>query len=185
MLIARQLIALLILAGITAYAASDSVDLTTWNVVGDVEWQFVEGTAEAGPQEAIGYLVSTETYSDFRLSIEFWIEDDTNSGIFVRCIDAETISADDCYEANIWDNHPNQDSRTGSIVKHVKPQADVDTVGQWNTYNVEVRGNTINLSVNEKHTATLEDDRLKTGFVALQYGGKGRLRFRNLEFTPL
>ncbi len=185
MLIARQLIALLVLAGITAYAASNTVDLTTWNVIGDVEWQFDEGTAEAGPQEATGYLVSTKAYLDFRLSIEFWIEDDTNSGIFVRCIDGETISADNCYEANIWDNHANQDSRTGSIVKHVKPQAHVETVGRWNTYNVEVRNNTINLSVNDKHTATLEDDRLKTGYIALQYGGKGRLRFRNLEISPL
>jgi hypothetical protein len=185
MIFARRFIALLALTGFAAYAASNTVDLATLSVVGDVEWRFDEGMAEAGPQEAIGYLVSTDKYSDFRLTVEFWIEDDTNSGIFLRCVDAETISADACYEANIWDNHPNQESRTGSIVKHVKPQAHVETIGEWNTYDIEVRGNTVQLLVNETLTATLQDDRLKTGYVALQYGGKGRLRFRNLEITPL
>ena len=86
MIFARRFIALLALTGFAAYAASNTVDLAALNAVGDVEWRFDEGMAEAGPQEAIGYLVSTDKYSDFRLTVEFWIEDDTNSGIFYAAL---------------------------------------------------------------------------------------------------
>ncbi len=45
MIFARRFIALLALTGFAAYAASNTVDLATLNVVGDVEWRFDEGMA--------------------------------------------------------------------------------------------------------------------------------------------
>jgi hypothetical protein len=183
--------ALLTFAALSAVAVeSPTIHLSSWNAVGNVEWRFDDDTAEAGPREAGpqaegGFLVSEDTYADFQLTIEFWIEDDTNSGIFLRCIDPESINPDGCYEANIWNNHPNQDSRTGSIVKHVKPQAHVETIGMWNRYDIKVQGSSISLSVNDVVTATLEDDRLSRGHIALQYTGKNLLRFRNFVITRL
>lgn len=120
--------------------------------------------------------------------MEFWVEDDTNSGIFVRCKDAsqvEGINSDDCYEVNIWDNHSNQDFRTGSIVKHVVPAAHIDSIGRWSEYDIVVSGSSMTVVLNGVETARFADARLGAGLIAIQYAGSGRLKFRNLRIAPL
>ncbi len=67
------------------------IDLGAWQKVGDDPWRLAESGVEAGPAEAVGFLVSNDTYDDVTLSIEYWVEDDTNSGIFIRCSNAQDI----------------------------------------------------------------------------------------------
>ncbi len=171
--------------------AEQQPDLESWSRLGDIAWRFDDGGAQAGPAESLlapdksSYLFSPTEYANFRLTVEFWIEDGTNSGVFVRCSDAEHINADTCYEVNIWDNHPVQDYRTGSIVKRAIPIAHVDTIGRWNTLEIGVLGDTITAMVNGTQTARLSDNRLASGLIALQYGGAGVLRFRNLRIDSL
>jgi len=158
-----------------------AVALDSWNRIGDTLWTVSASVAEAGPAEAIGFLVSNEQYDDVTISVEFWIEDDTNSGIFTRCRRPTTITPDDCYEVNIWDNHPQQEFRTGSIVMRQSPLAHVDTLGRWNQCRIDLRGNTITVTMNGVVTAQLDDDSLPRGYIALQYGGKGVVRFRDFR----
>lgn len=161
----------------------DAVDFASWRQTVDKVWH-IDGThLEAGPSEVTSYLVSTEQFRDVVVDVEFFIEDETNSGIFVRCNNPDSINPNDCYEINIFDNHPNQDFRTGSIVLRQAPLAMVDTLGRWNRYHVEVRGNRITVSVNGVVTADLEDDTLGGGYLALQYAGKHLVRFRNLRIA--
>jgi hypothetical protein len=161
-------------------AEESAVDLGTWQKVGNDAWRLTEQGAEAGPADALGFLVSNDTYDDFTLSVEYWVEDDTNSGIFIRCSDAREINPDVCYEINIWDSHPNQESRTGSIVTFTKPLAHVDTLERWVRVDIEAAGSRIRASVDGQLTADLVDERSFSGVIALQYGGTGRLNFRNL-----
>jgi len=166
----------------------DKPDVTEWRPIGAPVWQVESGLVSAGPHDGSGFLVSNAEYGDFRLSIEFWVEDDTNSGIFVRCTrpaELADINPDNCYEINIWDNHPVQDFRTGSIVKRVVPVAHVDTVGKWNQLVIVVKGQTISVVINEVLTAELPNAERLSGVIALQYAGKKRLSFRNLLVAPL
>ena len=176
----RSLMAGLILASLFGCATADS-GLDSWQSVGDAQWQVREGTIEATVRGSGGYLVSDEQFRNFKLAVEFWIEDQTNSGIFVRCQDPANINPDDCYEINIWDNHPRQEFRTGSIVKRQAPLEHVDTLGRWNPCLIDVRGNEITVRINGVVTARLEDDSLQQGYIALQYGGTGLVRFRHLR----
>ena len=166
-------------------------DFQAWSTLGDIDWRIDADVVEAGPiasirpPEGAGYLVSGREFADFTLTVEFWIEDDTNSGVFIRCVDPELIDADTCYEINIWDSHPVQEYRTGSIVKLAVPIAHVETIGRWNRLRIEASGDTIVASVNETLTARLTDQRSANGVVSLQYGGAGVLRFRNLRIEPL
>ncbi len=164
-------------------ADSHGIDLGTWQRVGDDPWSMTPDGAAAGPAEAVGFLVSKETYGDFSLTVEYWVEDETNSGIFIRCSDRNEISPELCYEFNIWDSHPNQDSRTGSAVTLAKPLAHVDGLERWVQVEIEARGNRIKATYDGQLTADLEDDRSDSGVIALQYGGTGKLRFRNLSIT--
>ncbi|MDA0707388.1 MAG: DUF1080 domain-containing protein [Proteobacteria bacterium] len=163
-------------------------DLTRWRQFGEPVWRFVPGGVEAGPGEQTGYLVSRVSYGDFRLRAEFWIEDETNSGIFWRCKEpasATDINPNNCYEANIWDNHPNQDSRTGSIVTLATAEVRVDTLGRWNQYEIVASGTSIRVTLNGQKVASIENDRAAGGYLALQYAGKALLRFRNVEVEAL
>ena len=159
---------------------ASTVDLSTWQKVGDDPWRVTDDGVAAGPAEAVGFLVSNDTYADFKLSIEYWVEDDTNSGIFIRCSDAQEIGSGNCYEINIWDSHPNQDSRTGSIVTMLKPLAHVDALERWAKVEIVASGTRIRATFDGELTADLVNERSQSGVIALQYGGTGTLKFRNL-----
>lgn len=172
---------MVLLAGCVSGPEPASVDTSAWTQVGDVDWRITDSSIAAGPAESFGFLVSPERYRDVVVSLEFRIDDGTNSGIFVRCRDAATITPIDCFELNIFDNHPNQDFRTGSVVTRQPPLAHVETLGRWNTMRVEVRRDLVTVTVNGIETARLEDGSLDEGHVALQYAGTGGLEFRNLR----
>ncbi len=165
-------------------AAQPQVDPGAWETVGALRWRAGNGAAEAGPATDGSFLVSPALYGDFDLTVEFWIDGETNSGVFIRCgaVNAlDDLSPFNCYEVNIFDRHPRQEHRTGAIVLEAEPVARVDTVGRWNTLDIRARGNCISVTVNGTHTATIEDARVAPGQIALQYGGTGLVRFRHLR----
>ncbi len=181
-------VTLVVHAVLCACAATNSVPsyldddaIAAWSRVGEADWQFTVDGVAAGPEDTTAYLVSNRTYDNFRLSLEFWVEDETNSGVFVRCSDPVKIDPDTCYEINIWDNHPNQRWRTGSIVTLAEPLEQVSSVGRWNRVEIEAIGDSIVAVFNGVTTARLRSDRSLAGHIALQYAGAQRLNFRNLR----
>ena len=84
-------------------AAKPSFD--GWAEVGKGNWSFAEGTLQ-GKAGTAGFLVSKDSYADFEMRVEFWADADCNSGIFLRCQDRATITADNAYEVNIFDRRP-------------------------------------------------------------------------------
>ena len=120
----------LLFASTSAEPVGTSVDLSKLATIGEMEWRINDSVAEAGPGDSGTYLITRETYGDFRLFVEFWVGADTNSGVFVRCSSPVEVDPLSCFEINIWDEHPNQDFRTGSIVTLARPTAHVDTVGR-------------------------------------------------------
>ncbi len=162
------------------YVIADDNNFRDWTTTGSAIWDFKNN--ELIGREGDGFLVSIRTYREFELSVDFWISEDTNSGIFILCQDRASINPESCYELNIWDNHPNQEARTGSIVGRVMPPlAEVSTEGRWNNYQVKVRDSKITVKVNDIVTAKLNEKSLQAGFLALQKWGGGEVRFRNLK----
>jgi hypothetical protein len=179
----RYLVPLLALASLAAVAAEPSA-LEHWQQLGKALWRFDTDAAEAGPDAAGSYLVSPDSHRDFVLTVDFWVAAATNSGVFVRCgeiVEADDVNPFDCYEINIYDEHPLQENRTGAIVQRVAASGRVDTIGQWNRLEIRAQGATIAVSVNGVRTATLTDARTDGGRIALQYGGTGLVRFRRLS----
>ena len=174
------------LAALASCSVETEVDPGDWQTVGAVPWRVEAGTAEAGPAAESSFLVSRTTYRDFDLTVEFWIDGETNSGVFIRCaaVDAiDDLSPFDCYEVNIFDRHPKQEHRTGAIVLVARPVAHVDTVGRWNILHIRARGERIQVAVNGTLTAAIGNARVAGGPVALQYGGSGIVRFRHLRIS--
>jgi hypothetical protein len=155
--------------------------LDGWQAVGEARWVVEQGDIVAqGAGE--GYLISDGVYGDFHLTLEFWVDATTNSGVFIRCQERDNIHPDTCYELNIWDDHPRQEARTGSIVfKAMPPLAQVQTIGKWNTLDVLARAASLQVMVNGVVTATMDDALPAPGFIALQHFVEGTVRFRNIQ----
>lgn len=160
----------------------DGTHLDHFNKVGNANWKLGGGMVEAtsGP----GFLVSKESYANFELRVEFWVDEGANSGVYMRCQDATQITDKTCYEANIFDKRPDPSGRTGAIVHIAKPLATVNAGGKWNTYEITARGPELTVRLNGTLTAQAKDDKLTSGPIALQYNA-GTVRFRRVQIRRL
>src|SRR5262245_50022627 len=79
----------------------DGKSLDNWTQIGDANWQLADGVVSA--DKGSGFLVSKQSYTDFQLRVEFWVDDDANSGIFIRCTNPDKVGTDSAYEVNIYD----------------------------------------------------------------------------------
>lgn len=155
-----------------------------WFEGGDAHWEFKEKELTGTSTGAAGFVMTRESYKNFELLLEFYPDSTVNSGIFVRCAHRE-ISNIDCYEMNIWDLHPDQKSRTGSIVTRADPIANVETLNKWNTYRLVLKGGEIKTWVNDILTINIKNQELKEGYIALQTAETGTIKFRNVTLTTL
>jgi hypothetical protein len=156
--------------------------LKGWDVVGNADWAVVDGVVQA--TKGTGFLVTPMSYGDFQITADFWVTDDANSGIFIRCEDPKTINAMNAYEVNIFDKRPDQTYRTGGIVDVAKPLEMVNTGGKWNTIDVTARGPRMIVLINGMKMVDVQDNKHATGPVALQYGA-GTVKFKNVRIRAL
>jgi len=163
-------------------ALFDGSNLDAWNVLGDANWTVSGDVVEA--TSGGGHLVTKNSYSDFVLTAEFWVDDPANSGIFIRCQSPEEISPGTCYEVNIYDQRADQTYRTGGIVNFAAPQAQISAGGQWNTYEIRAEGSRLLVTLNGTVVVDIEDSTYTEGPLTLQYGS-GTVRFRNVQIQPL
>jgi hypothetical protein len=167
----------------------DGKTLDNFNKVGDANWRIEDGAAVA--DKGTGFLVTKNPYTDFQLRVEFWADEDANSGIYIRCTDPTKISTDTSYEVNIYDKRPEPIYGTGAIVNIAKVDPMPKAAGKWNTYEIEARGPQFTVVLNGQKTADgAKDDKFKSGPIALQYApgvvkDKGVIKFRKVEIRPL
>jgi hypothetical protein len=163
----------------------DGSKLDGWNRVGDANWSVVDGAVQATDGKG-GHLVSKEQFGDFELTAEFWVESArTNSGVFIRCQDPKSISPKTCYEVNIWDGRPDPSFGTGGIVNVAKVMTPTKVAGQWGTIVITARGPRFTVAVNGNKTSEGEHTQFARGYVTLQYGGPGTVKFRKVQIRPL
>ena len=161
----------------------DGKSLKGWDVVGNANWSVAEGAVQANMGN--GFLVSPMAYTDFEVTAEFWVTDDANSGIFIRCSDPKTINAMNAYEVNIFDKRPDQAYRTGAIVDVAKPSVmTINTGGKWNTMTVTAKGPKMTVTVNGMKTVDVENSLHAKGPIALQYGA-GTVKWRSVKIRTL
>ncbi len=160
----------------------DGTTLDGWNVVGNANWAVADGAVQA--TQGSGLLVTPMSYGDFEMTVEFWVSNDANSGVFIRCQDPKTITSANSYEVNIYDTRPDPAYRTGAIVDVAKPMAMVNTGGKWNTIEISARGPRLIVTLNGTRTVDVEHKGHARGPIGLQYGA-GTVKFRNVRIRAL
>jgi hypothetical protein len=160
----------------------DGKSLKEWNAIGDANWNVADGVVQA--DKGTGFLVTPASYRDFQITAEFWVSDDANSGVFLRCSDPKTINQMNAYEVNIFDKRPDQSYRTGGIVDVAKPASVILTGGKWNTYDITAKGSQLTVVLNGTKVVDVADTKHADGPIALQYGA-GTVKFRNVRVRRL
>ena len=163
-----------------------TVGMDNFVPVGPANWTASDGAIHASKGGDMGgFLVSKAQYKDFQIRAEFWSSDDANSGIFIRCQDPNKITDENCYEANIFDQRPDPTYGTGAIVKVAKLTGPMlKAGGKWNTFDITAKGSRLIVVLNGTTTVDVEDSKLSSGPIALQWG-RGEIKFRKVEVRPL
>ena len=186
---------MLSIAGATFVGAAQAQTQAAWGVLlngtnglqnfeqeGNANWRVMEDGI--GADLGNGFLVTKESYKDFRIVAEIWTDERANSGIFIRCQDPEDPGADSCYEVNVFDTRPGQEYATGGIVNTARVIGGPHrAAGKWNTLEIVARGQQLTVTFNGMETAEVMDNKHGQGRVALQYGA-GRVKFRKFEIQP-
>jgi hypothetical protein len=160
----------------------DGSNLNNFNPIGDANWEIADGAV--GADSGSGFLVTKESYADFELTLEFWVDEPANSGIFVRCADAMSVTDRNSYEVNIYDTRADQTYRTGGIVHIAAPNSVIMTGGKWNSYEIKAEGSRLMVTLNGEEMVDVRDTQFADGPIALQYG-LGIVKFRNVRVRGL
>jgi hypothetical protein len=173
----------------------DGKSLDNWNQIGDANWKLDDGVVIA--DKGNGFLISKNSYTDFQLRAEFWVDDDANSGIFIRCTNPDKVTGSTAYEVNIWDRRPDPSYGTGAIVDVAKVSPMPKSAGKWNVYEIVAKGSKFTVTLNGQKTVDgVEDTKFASGRIALQHGlglkddkgvanDRGVVKFRKVEIKPL
>src|SRR5262249_34942902 len=86
---------------------------------------------------------------------EFWVSNDANSGIFIRCEDPKKPGAKACYECNIYDTRPDPSYGTGAIVYHAEVNPMPKAGGKWSTMEITAKGRDLSITFDGKQTASV------------------------------
>lgn len=160
-------------------------NIDNWTTIGDALWKSDKDQLTGLAGDGLGFAVTQEEYRNFHLKLEFFPDAEVNSGVFFRC-PKDSISPLVCYEANIWDEHVNQDFRTGAIVRQASPPlTQVNTLNQWNTYEIMANDNHIQVWVNDQKTIDFKSDLAAEGIIALQFFKEGSIKFRKVRIKRL
>ncbi|MBL7699878.1 MAG: DUF1080 domain-containing protein [Chitinophagaceae bacterium] len=169
-------------------------DLTGWKIHGTEKWYVENGelVCESGPDKQYGYLSTEKNYDDFVLELDFKLEANGNSGVFIRSnIEGTKISG---WQVEVA---PPMHS-TGGIYESygrewlVKPKPEDEKVlkaTEWNHMKIEAKGDNVTTWLNGKKMVHLEDEKIGQGkgFIALQIhdGGGIKVRWKNIKIKEL
>jgi len=169
-------------------------DLSGWTPHGTEKWYVDKGNlvCESGPDKQYGYLSTNKDYKNFILNLQFKLEANGNSGVFIRSgIEGTKISG---WQVEVAP--PNKSS--GGIYESygrgwlIKPDAEGEKALKadgWNKMRIEMIGDEVTTFLNGKQMVNLKDEKIGQGkgFIALQIhdGGGIKVRWKKIRIKEV
>lgn len=197
--------------------------LRGWQIAGTGRFTLINGTLVAEPGGDLGLLYyAGRTFGDFSLKLEFRLESiEDNSGVFVRFRDPRQpvpdrqdftkayryhnqawVAVNTGFEVQIDERGWQAERRTGAIYdipvgaapgEQAYTRAAALRPGEWNTYEIEVKGDTYTVRLNGVQTTRLTNrdayrgrssvQDAASGYIGLQ-AHTGRVAFRSIRVRP-
>lgn len=168
-------------------------DLSGWTPQGFNGWRVEGGVLIGEPSSnSVGWLMSTATFADYELELEYNIAAGGNSGIFPRAFPGGFVTGRDFGEVQLLDEahaafksiRPEQ--KTGAIYGRVAPDQDASAPpNTWNQVSLRIEGQQVAVTINGVKLASGTDSRLKPrGNLGIQLH-TGEIRLRNIRIRQL
>ena len=129
------------------------------------------------------WISTNDSFSDFRLTLEFRGAGTVNSGVFLRS-QKEGQPHITGYEVQIWEYQP-AGFHTGSLVGSLKASPTKILPDQWNQYDITAKGDHFVVMLNGKTVLDARDPKHKEGVIGFQCQKDQRIEFRNLKLQRL
>lgn len=169
-------------------------DLTGWTIHGTEKWYVENGelVCESGPDKQYGYLSTDKNYYNFILDLQFKLEANGNSGVFIRSgIEGTKISG---WQVEVAP----PDHHTGGIYESygrgwlIQPKPEDEKLlrgDEWNQLKIKLMNDEVTTWLNGKQLVNLRDEKIGEGkgFIALQIhdGGGIKVRWKNIRVKEL
>lgn len=161
-------------------------DLTGWKALGENQWEVKNGILTSARSGA--NLVTEQTFTDFKLHVEFKYQKGSNSGVYLR----------GRYEVQIEDNpkeeHPSAHLFSGVYGFLTPSEINALGPGQWQSYDITLIGRMVTVVVNGKTVISnqeipgitggaLDSNEGEPGPIYIQ-GDHGPIEYRKIVITP-
>lgn len=161
-------------------------DLNGWHAVGKNQWVAENGVLKS-PRSGSN-LVTEQTFTDFKLHIEFRYPKGSNSGVYLR----------GRYEVQIEDNKDMEPlvDRFSAIYGFISPnEMTAKAPGEWQSYDITIIGRIVTVVANGKTVicsqeipgitgGAIDSKENEPGPILIQ-GDHGPVEFRNIVITPV
>jgi len=160
----------------------------------DQVWSIRDGNIRCEGQP-FGYMRTTNTYANYALHVEWrWPEGAGNSGVFVHMQPPDKVWPT-LLECQLQSGHAgdfvsfpgmtfNELEGPEARVVAKKAESSEHPVGEWNAYDIQVRGNSVKVYVNGVYQNEATGLNYSSGKICLQSEGKP-VEFRNVYVEPL
>lgn len=169
-------------------------NLDGWTTHGTEKWYVEKGelVCESGPDKQYGYLSTNKSYKNFILKLEFKLETNGNSGVFIRSgIDGTKINGwqvevapPGLHTGGIYESYGR-----GWLIKPKEEDEKTLKADEWNSMRIEAKGDEVTSWLNGKQMVHINDKKIGegNGFIALQIhdGGGIKVRWRNIQIKEL
>ena len=175
------------LTGWKLFVEDDSVDVNT-------VWSVADGVIHCTGKPS-GYMRTEADYANYKLHVEWrWPAQPGNSGVLLHMSEPDTVwpksiecqlmsgNAGDFYVIGGTDFKEHVDKSTRRVPK--KADSSENPAGEWNTYEIYCRGNTIRSFVNGVLQNEATETTVSSGKICLQSEGKP-IEFRNIYLESL
>lgn len=180
-------------SGWERFVPDPSVDVdSVWGIRGDVI--YCSGVPN-------GYIRTKTDFKDYHLHLEWrWPEEPTNSGVLLHAVGPDEVWPA-CIEAQLKagnagdfvlmkgrgltvDDARHQDASKTYVVIKKKNESSENPAGQWNTYDIHCKGDSIKVFVNGVLQNEGSGAEVTKGWICLQSEGSP-IEFKNIYILPL
>ena len=164
----------------------NGVDLKGWHAMGENQWKVEDGILRSLKSGA--NLISDQTFTDFKLHIEFRYSKGSNSGVYLRGRYEVQIEDDKGLEPGV--------GYLGAIYGFLPPNEMVaKNPGEWQSYDITLRGRMVTVVGNNKTIiynqeipgitgGAIDSKEGEPGPIMMQ-GDHGPIDYRNIIITPI
>ena len=169
-------------------------NLNGWTIHGTEKWYVEQGelVCESGPDKQYGYLSTNKSYKNFILTLNFKLQANGNSGVFIRSsIEGTKISGwqvevapPKLHTGGIYESYGR-----GWLIQPKPENEGALKATDWNEMRIQVKGSEVTTWLNGTQMVYFKDQKIGegNGFIALQIhdGGGIKVRWKNIRVKEL